>query len=641
MWWYKVAVLVFVCMLLPSVAAATAPAAADGEEYIVIWGSFGPADTESVHPYGIAVDAAGNICVDDPENGRVRTYSTGAGISPADESTLAGVSSAGNIAISEIPAVLANEWTVGPGTDDDFTTIQDAIDAASDGDTIIIGSGTYKEDIVVNKPLFLDGGYDAAIDGKITLTADGSTLIGCMVVYGVWVESDDNTLEGVLAGWWVSGADWGRDGFIVRGSHNTFTDCIVDGYYLGPAATGMIIDGTTGNTFTRSGVIDSCIGAHLIDSTHTTFQKCIFFARGDGFILDGSLHTTFIDCAIANTDYMERGVYLGGSGSVFTNCQICGGEYGVLLDASRMNVFTGCTISGQRCGVYQGMACENNIFTRCTVLGLSADWCGFAFFADAALEGAVREALGIPEGDIPAEDMRNLAVLFVPDRGIRSLSGLEYAASLQELNIDTSHVSDLWPLAHLTSLRRLVLSHNGIRDLTPLVANSDAGGLGPGDVVDLRYNGLDLTPGSAAMTAIGTLEAGGAIVLYEPQDTVPVLSADFTADVTEGATPLKVTFTDRSTGGPEEWFWEFGDGTTSTEQHPVHTYTAVGTCTVCLTIRNADGCDTAECNDYICVHAAPPTPVDEFPVGGEVLVMGMVCGILGVAGVFSRKMDPR
>ena len=305
-----------------------------------------------------------------------------------------------------------------------------------------------------------------------------------------------------------------------------------------------------------------------------------------------------------------------------------------------MNSFTDSTISSDGCGVYQGRLSGNNIFTRCTVHGESADWCGFAFFADPGLEDAVREALSIPDGDISAEDMRTLSVLSAPDRGIVSLSGLEYAANLQALLLDNNSVSDISPLASLNGLNELVISHNTILDLTPLVANYDAGGLGPGDVADLRCNGLDLTPGSAAMTAIGTLETGGVVVLYEPQGTEPVLSTAFTADVTEGVAPLTVAFTDRTIGGPEEWFWEFGDGTTSTKQHPVHTYTTAGTCSVCLTVANADGCDTVECECYICVYESPD-PVDEFPVGGRGIVMGMVCGILGVVGVIIRRNNSR
>ena len=58
--------------------------------------------------------------------------------------------------------------------------------------------------------------------------------------------------------------------------------------------------------------------------------------------------------------------------------------------------------------------------------------------------------------------------------------------------------------------------------------------------------------------------------------------ADFTADVTSGESPLIVTFTDTSSGSPTSWLWDFGDGQTSEDQNPVHTYTEDGTYTVRL-----------------------------------------------------------
>ncbi|PKL62710.1 MAG: hypothetical protein CVV31_04700 [Methanomicrobiales archaeon HGW-Methanomicrobiales-2] len=61
--------------------------------------------------------------------------------------------------------------------------------------------------------------------------------------------------------------------------------------------------------------------------------------------------------------------------------------------------------------------------------------------------------------------------------------------------------------------------------------------------------------------------------------------ANFTADVTAGPIPLTVRFTDASTENPSSWLWDFGDGQTSTEQHPVHTYTLPGNHTVTLAVN--------------------------------------------------------
>lgn len=55
-----------------------------------------------------------------------------------------------------------------------------------------------------------------------------------------------------------------------------------------------------------------------------------------------------------------------------------------------------------------------------------------------------------------------------------------------------------------------------------------------------------------------------------------------------------VAFYDASTGDIAEWNWDFGDGATSTLQHPLHTYFEPGIYTIRLVVRDVIGCyDTA------------------------------------------------
>jgi PKD repeat protein len=60
--------------------------------------------------------------------------------------------------------------------------------------------------------------------------------------------------------------------------------------------------------------------------------------------------------------------------------------------------------------------------------------------------------------------------------------------------------------------------------------------------------------------------------------------ASFLSHNRTGHGPLIVKFTDASVGEPVRWLWEFGDGVTSSEQHPIHTYERPGAYDVGLTI---------------------------------------------------------
>ena len=99
-------------------------------------------------------------------------------------------------------------------------------------------------------------------------------------------------------------------------------------------------------------------------------------------------------------------------------------------------------------------------------------------------------------------------------------------------------------------------------------------------------------PGIYTVTLTATNDVGTNITTVENCITVTAGYASFTANTTGGLPPLAVRFTDASTNAPTSWAWDFGDGATSTDQNPVHTYTAVGTHPVTLTITGSFGSDT-------------------------------------------------
>ncbi len=77
------------------------------------------------------------------------------------------------------------------------------------------------------------------------------------------------------------------------------------------------------------------------------------------------------------------------------------------------------------------------------------------------------------------------------------------------------------------------------------------------------------------------------------------------------ADSLRVNFQDTSTGAPTTWSWAFGDGGTSNQRNPSHTYTVPGEYTVVLTAGNAGGSNQR--SRQVTVNAISP------PVGGFVV----------------------
>ncbi len=56
-------------------------------------------------------------------------------------------------------------------------------------------------------------------------------------------------------------------------------------------------------------------------------------------------------------------------------------------------------------------------------------------------------------------------------------------------------------------------------------------------------------------------------------------------------------FTDQSTGGVVNWIWTFGDGGTSNQQNPTHSYSTAGIYRVCLVTVGSNGCVDTACTD--------------------------------------------
>mgnify|MGYP003757410163 CR=1 FL=1 len=125
---------------------------------------------------------------------------------------------------------------------------------------------------------------------------------------------------------------------------------------------------------------------------------------------------------------------------------------------------------------------------------------------------------------------------------------------------------------------------------------------------------VTLTVTDAAANSDSEIKAGY-IVVGGP-------NAAFTADPASGHAPLTVQFTDTSEPGSEditEWLWDFGDGGSSTEANPSHTYLEQGVYSVSLSVTSPISGDTILRQDLIEVWpgTAPTADFTATPTVGE------------------------
>ena len=107
------------------------------------------------------------------------------------------------------------------------------------------------------------------------------------------------------------------------------------------------------------------------------------------------------------------------------------------------------------------------------------------------------------------------------------------------------------------------------------------------------------------------------IYLYTDGISIACPVADFGQDNATVSPGDTVHFFDSSTPVPDTWFWEFGDGTNSIEQNPIHLYANPGTYTVMLSVGNTSCRSTTPFGSHqVSVAAVPSVDFTASPLNG-------------------------
>ena len=118
------------------------------------------------------------------------------------------------------------------------------------------------------------------------------------------------------------------------------------------------------------------------------------------------------------------------------------------------------------------------------------------------------------------------------------------------------------------------------------------------------------------VTLVGTyFGCADTLVIPDFIRVLPPIAEFFLNPATGCEVPFTVALLDVSTGA-DHWFWSFGDGTVDSVQFPVHTYTALGTYTITLTVTN----DSTGCADDFALDLEVAQPLAGFS-----LVDSQVC----------------
>ena len=120
-------------------------------------------------------------------------------------------------------------------------------------------------------------------------------------------------------------------------------------------------------------------------------------------------------------------------------------------------------------------------------------------FADAALEGAIREQIGMPAGDIHESDLAAIDILHASGKGIVDISGIGRCTNLEVLDLSDNSVADVSELADLPNLTMIDLDDNGIEDIDPIADLTSLTSL------SLSYNKFNSADLDVAISGIANL----------------------------------------------------------------------------------------------------------------------------------------
>jgi parallel beta-helix repeat protein len=475
----------------------------------------------------------------------------------------------------------AAEIIVKPGD-----SIQNSINSAASGDTIIIKPGTYTENIKIIKD-------DLTIRSETGNPEDTIIKARSPTAHAFLLQADKVKIKGLK----ISGASrFGYAGI----SLSSCSDCTIENNILLSNSFGVYLLNSKGNTISKNTVSDSDRGIYFKFSKSNTLSGNKATGNGEyGIALESSDGNVLSE----NTAFKnERGIYFGSSdGNTVTSNTV------------QNNKIYGFSICG-RCDkniVYNNYFNDNNMIIKSGIGNayntekkagtniVGGSYIGGNYWAKPNGTGFSQTAVD-KNGDGISDSAYRITGSVYSDY-LPLVITSKSPASEPRPPTSTLPVADFWGTPK-SGNAPLDVTFTDISKGAPTEWKWD---FGDGTTSTTRnpthtYStagkyAVILTVRNGAVT--NTLTKTNYINVGGTTAQKPV--SDFWGSPKSGNAPFDVTFNDISKGAPTAWKWDFGDGTYSTQQNPVHKYSKEGKFTVSLTIKNAAGNNSATKHSYI------------------------------------------
>ena len=248
-------------------------------------------------------------------------------------------------------AVGAKTITVSDSGAADYKSIQEAVNHTSEGDTILVYSGTYIENIEINKKLTIVS-HSGNMDDTIVLAADSNDHIFHVTANNV-----------IISGFNLTGANSTiknseTSGIYLDGVH----DCIITDNKLSNNTVGVFLDESSNSTLSNNIASDNSIGIFLIRSSNNTLNSNTVSNNTYCIVLDYYSNNVLSNNNASNNNHGIMFYYYSDNNALIANTANSNNDHGIYLNESSNNMLEGnIANSNSGHGIYLKSSINNTL----------------------------------------------------------------------------------------------------------------------------------------------------------------------------------------------------------------------------------------------------------------------------------------